>query len=488
MTTSQIDNEPHDAIVDRRSSTQSRSARPLRALAVGILCVLATIVASGCGDVALEGDVQSADDPRQDPFQRAELMLESHRVDDAYDIYREVLDDEPDNGDAAAGVAITRLLLMAEMNEVTELLIEHLGASGGIDANELLYAGEGYLYWASRGVRWAEDHQDYEGIRNLVADELPWDSQRLESVADFVDGLDDPAGQGLRQLVTVANRLSNIESDLETALDDSDFVRLYVPGAVFHDDSLTLRIGRSELAIARAAISMLRSAVYFVTAYEHDWTLETAFGHWRHDPPTDHSRYTPGYEPVDYTVEVFDEYLFRDIDSPGQLSASKDRLRETVDHLRDAIRFGIEEPTSTTLQWDDVDEADAEGVDELLEAIGDALDGPTELPYANPETTLDLTPLFDDDGRILDDSYDWFIRRAETEDEDGDDQQLQGFERWKLNERAVEQFLYRDVFDPVPRNQDLAIEAGPDGDLKAFGNALYGDYWDNVEDVFLTTR
>ncbi len=487
MTTPYFDNEsPHAA--DAPTATTGRWHRPLCALLMG-LCALAVFAASGCGDAALEGSFDSASNEPQDPFQRAELMLESHRVDDAHDIYREILDDDPDNGDAAAGVAITRLLLMVEMNEVTELIIDHLGASGSIDANELLYAGEGYLYWASRGVRWAEDHQDYEGIRNLVADELPWESQRLESVADFVDGLDAPAGQGLRQLVTVANGLSSIESHLETALDDPDFVRLYIPGAVFHDDSLTLRIGRSELAVARAAISLLRSAVYFVAAYEHDWTLELAFGHWRDDPPTDHSRYSPGYEPVDYTVEVFDDHLFRALDSPGRLSASKDRLRETVDHLRDAIRFGIEEPTSTTLQWDDVDEADAKEVDELLEAIGDALDGPTALPYTDPETTLDLTPLFDDGGRVLDDSYDWFIRRDDIEDEDGDDrQQLQGFERWEVNDRAVEEFLYRDVFDPVPRNRQLEVEAGTDGDLKAFGDTLYGDYWENVEDVFFTTR
>lgn len=454
----------------------------------GALLAAAVVVVAGCADV----DVEAADNlgiDQDEPaaledYQQAEQHLQSHRVDEARDTYASALDNRPDDGMAAAGLAVTQMLLMLELDEVTELLLEHLDAQGSIDPNELLYAEEGVLYWASRGVRWADDSDDYEGIRDLVTDELPFDDERLQSLTAFVEGLDDPVGQGLRQLVSVANALYTIESHIETALEDPEFVRLYVPGEVFHDSDLDLRLGRSELAAIRAGISTARSLVYFVAAYEHEWTLEDAFGQWRYDPPE--HRYKPGYEPIDYTVEVLDDDLFRAVESQDRLAASKSSLREGVDWTREAIRYGIEQTeTSTTLRWEYVQEDDALEVDELLEAVDTALDEPTELPHVVPETTLDLRPLFEDGGRTLDRDVPWFVstEMQTSGDDDSVDDELQD---WELNDRAVEKFLLEGVFDPVP-DTEFEVRAGSP-DPAEFTGTLFGEYWEQVEDVYFATQ
>ncbi len=476
--------------MDPTDTTCQQPEKPwgLSSLSVLLLITIMGLVLAGCGaDDALAG-MEDGGDIAEDDFHLAEEYLANNRVDDARDVYLEILDERSNDGTAAAGAATTELLLMLDKDEVTTLLIEHLGASGGIDANELLYADGGLLYWASRGVRWDEESDDYEGVRDLVAEHLPWGEHQLESIEGFVDGLDEPTGSALRQLITVVNALSGIESHIDTAIDDADFVRLYVPGETLHDASLSLRIGRAELSAVQALIELARSAIYFIAAYEHHWTLEDAFGHWRHDPPGD--RYIPEYAPADYTVDYLDDHLLRGIDSSDRLSASRSSLRDAIGHARDSIRHGLEEPTTTTLQFDRVDEDDASDVDELLAAVADALEGPTELPHTNPAITLDLGPLFSNSGRTLPEEIPWFQRRDDIDSADDDDDSADGpFDHWELNDKAIEYMFIDDIIKPAPDDIDeLDVTAGPDNDPSAFLDALLGSYWERVEDVYFTTR
>ena len=460
--------------------------RRISRLVVSMAMIL--LLVAGCS-MDMAGDAIESDEMPEEManFERAERKLEQHRVDDAHDLYETILVDDPSSGQAAAGVAVTELLLMFEYDEVTELLVDHLGAHGGIDANELLYAQEGYLYWASRGVRWNEQSDQYIGIRELLDDELPWDAAHLASIQTFVEGLDAPTGQGFRQLVTVANRLSGIDDHLETALEDDEFARLTIPGEVFHDPALTLRIGPSEVALARAMISLVRSVVYFIAAYEHSWTLERAFSEW--DPALDDEHFVEGYTSADYTVAYLDDHLFRSIDSTDRLSASRTGLREALEHARDAIVFGLDHPAATTLEWDNIDEETAYQLDEFLEALIESLDEPTPLPHTEPATTLDLTHLFEE-GRVLDEEIDWFVRQhpigvlGEDDDEPDD-----SFEAWKLNDEAIHKFFHRDLLDPVPdEGETPVLEIGPGGDPGAIGDELFGAYWQKVEDVYFATR
>lgn len=468
---------------DRRLSIGSQIAR-WAAIAVILLAV-----AGGCADMdAYSGDFpESADDAAPtDNLQRAEAHLANHRVDDAHDVYLEMLQVDPHDGAAAAGAATTGLLLMLEMDEVTTLLINHLNANGSIDANDLLFSEEGYLYWASRGVRWTEDSDEYEGIQDLVVDHLPWESERLESLEAFVDGLDNPVGAGVRQLITVVNALSSIESHIDTAIADPDFVRLYIPGEVFHHSSLSLRVGRSELAAIHSLIELTRGVIYFLGAYEHAWTLQDAFGSWRHDPPGD--RYIPGHGPKDYTVEYLDDHLLRQIGSSDRLSASRTSLRNAIGHARDSIRHGLEEPVPTTLDWEQVDEQHAAEIDDLLDAVAAALDGPTELPHVQPTTTVDLSPLFSDSGRVLPLEIPWFVPRDDIETVDDDDDTDGFLGRWKLNGDAVDYMFIAGVFDPPPQSrEDIDVNAGG-GDPHQFFDTLFGSYWEQVETIYFTTR
>ncbi len=440
---------------------------------------------------AVENDAAAPDADEANAIHAAEAALEEHRVGDARDIYAQHLDTDPDHGMAAAGLAVTELLLLLEMDEVTKLLIENLGASSALDADDVIYGEGGYLYWASRGARWHDDGQ-YDGIQSILADDLPWSSDRLEAVPFFVDGLGEPMHKLMRQLVTVANALGGIDHNLQAAIDDPAFNRLYVPGQVFHDADLTLRLGRSELATLRSIIGMVRGAIYFVAAYEHDWSLEEAFGTWRFDVSLDDSSYVQGFGPVDYTVDYLDRHLFRDIANADRLAASRSAFRDSIDHARSAIRHGLEEPYSTTLAWDDVDGDDAYELDTLLDALGEALDGPSEIPFTEPGTvTLDLSPLFEDDGRTLDEETPWFLRQNGVNGAiDSDPSLSNADELWSLNDEAFETFWIDGVLEISGGDRDdLHVGVGPDGDdTSAFVDVLFGSYLDTVEDVYFSTR
>ena len=413
----------------------------------------------------------------------AELALQHHRVDNARGHYVAVLNEDPDHGAAAAGLALTELMLLLELSEVTTLLMENLGAAFPIDANRLIFAEGGYLYWASRGARW-DDDGPYEGIQSILSDEIPWTKEQLAAIAIFVEGQDEPVDKLVRQLVTVANALRGIDYNLEVALNDPNFTRLYVPGQVFYDDALTLRLGRSEIASMRALLALARSAIYFLAAYEHSWTLEGAFGSWRYQVALDDPKFVPTFSAVDYSVAYLDDHLFRAIVNPERLAASRSALRDALAHGQAAIRHGLEDQFTTTLEWDDVDVDDAYHVDALLGALGDALDGPTELPYAEPAgITLDLRPLFEDEGRILDEGISWF-RRLDSEGLGISGDSLDAaLDLWEFRSNAVEAFWMEGIVDGL-NDEDLALHSDP---LKMI-DVLIHSYWTSVEEIYLSTR
>jgi hypothetical protein len=454
----------------------------IRFLLFLLLCLALSV--SGCMDSLHDGGFPGEENDQGAPvgLSAAEDALRNHDVAQARQIYMELLNAQPSSGAAAAGLAVTDLLLVFGMEEVTELLIENLGAHQGIDANKLLYSEEGYLYWASKGVRW-EDDGPYQGIRTLVADELPWSLERMASLPAFVAGLDLPVEQLARKLVSLANALKGVDLNLETALEDPNFVRLFIPGQVFHDGELTLALGKSELSTLRVIIALARSAMYFVAAYEHDWNLERAFGAWRENVEVTDSSYVPGFEPIDYTFDYLDRHLGRSVAFPERLLASRSALRQALNSGRDAIRFGLEEISTTTMTWEHVNQDDARALDDVLAALADALDGPQEIPHTSPALTLDLSSFFSD-GRVLESDIPWFIQVdlaigvANTTEPDY---------QWQINPAAVDAFFIEGVISPGQDDLLRSLLPGDEG-LAPVIDSVLGAYLDTVRDVYLTTR
>lgn len=462
---------------------------PVHIIRCALLFMLIMLVS--CADF---GDVDWADPhgaapdsfEYDDPVRAAEAALMHHDIVGARTIYAEALEMSPGDGALAAGLAITDLLLIAEMPEVTDVLIDSLGASTGFNANQFFFAEEGLLYWASRGARWKDDGQ-YRGIQSLLGDELPWESSRLESLPDFVDPLDQPVEKMVRKLVTFANALKGVDLNLETAVGDDDFVRIFIPGEVFHDSELTLVMGRSELSALRAAIALLRSAIYFVAAYENDWSLEEAFGSWRSSLDLVDPRFVPGYKPRDYSFDLLDRHLLRRISSPERLSASRSSFRHAVKSARDSIRFGLEEVSTTTMKWDQIEVDDARRLDDLLKAVLGATEEPHEIPHTEPALTLDLSPFFED-GRELAEEIPWLIRTELVSGDDTRDGQGKIAWDWNYNERAHRIFWFDGVVHPIPDGDVLSAMTPGDKSLGDYLELLLGEYQERLEDVFFTTR
>src|SRR5690554_4224105 len=448
-------------------------AHPIRARArripTGLLVLLGlAIMILGCmagEDAGLEdgSDVGGNDSA----LMQAQAEFARHHVDRAQSIYNQIIAEHPNPpGQAYAGKAISDLLLLPGSPELSALLVAHLDATHMLDANALLYADEGLLFWAVRGVPW-EDQGSYKGVRSLISARLPWPQERLAGVQAFFTGITHPLNLASADLVQLADAMASIQDDLARALADDYFDSIYIPGLTFHSEQLDIFLGRSELHLLSAMVSGVRAGLYFVSAYDFDFSLDEALGTQtiqRLDPQ-------PDWDFSDYAYAFLDSRVLRAVEDPARLLQARDALDAALDSLILALRAGQNGAHQTTLRWADGDPAYADAVLDLLAALRRALVEPTPIPAANPPTTVDLSPFFEG-GRVLDSSIDWFERKVDpdvivqSQDEDGQwvDEE---YVHWKVTEDAVEAFFLDGVFDPplatledAPKLEALDGEAG----------------------------
>jgi hypothetical protein len=445
--------------------------KALHPTAVIALMLLALSLASCAADYGDEAagrfpgepwDDKAGSDGPVDYLAAAEQALFNHNVARARDFYEDALSAEPGSGRAAAGLATTRLLLVPGVSQVATLLIEDLGARHGLDAGDVIYGRDGYLYWRSRGATW-EDQGQFEGIRSILANRLPWSRDKLTSLALFADGLIRPVDAMMDNLLAVADALADIEDVYQIALEDPAFTRLYIPGQVFHDDRLAIVLGRSEIASIQAVLDLVRAMVSFVAAYQHDWTLEEALGSWRQTVRTDDERYVEGFRPSDYTATYLDGHLFRVVAHPERLADARILFKHSLDRAHQALSFGLEETSATTFQWQLIEASRIEDLITLVEALTQAIDGQTPIPFTSPASKLDLSSFFGT-GRVLDEGQSWLTR-----DED---------ERLILSEQALKAFFIDGVLLPPAAPSEL-----PELDV-ANPMRLVDDYLDRLQAAF----
>jgi hypothetical protein len=407
----------------------------------------------------------------------AQAALANHDVEQAQAIYGQIVAEQGDApGAAFAGKAFTDLLLLPGSQPARTLLVDHLGATSGVDANDAIYAEEGFLYWQVRGVPWNDDGT-YLGIRSLIADELPWSAERLDSLRAFFTGLDTPGDAMMDDLVVLADAMAQIENDLQRALDDPDFEFLYVPGLVFHHDDLELLLGRSELHMLSSVVSATRASVYFLAAYEHTWTLDGMLG----SQAEARANPTDGWQTGDYALAYLDGRLARKVRDPLHLRESRQAFDASLESAVAAIDVGLNGELETTLRWKQADAAYAEELIVFLEAVRDSLEGPAELPGSTPKTTMDLSSFFEGEGRTLPVDIRWFERVEATAEMDA---------YWQVGDAALQAFFVDGVFEP-----GFTVGEGNAPDLKIddergqkFRDAISGDVERDVEQAFFTTQ
>lgn len=448
-----------------------------RALCVLVLCVVA-LFASACADMGMsEVTWDSAQRPEaydDELILQAERSLTRHDLVEAQRLYGDALSSQDPRveGTAAAGKALMDTFLFAGDEAARALLVEYLGAQNRrYDVERLIWSENGVLYWLSEGVRW-EDDGNFQGVRSIVADELPWSLERLDSIEAFIEGLDQPGDVIIEALIDVAEDMRDIERDLEVAIYDPKFAYLYLPADVFHDETLSMAIGKSELAAAHGVLSLGRAAIYLAAAYQHPWTIEEGF------TPT-----SPEQDAVDHAYAYFDARLGRALVGEGgddqlrrsRLSEARLAARNGFFYLHEAISIGLETKTSdiSVLRWDRVDRDLARDLREILQGLERAVDGPEEIPHFAPALTVDLSVFFD--GRVLDDEIAWF------EQVDGE----QGA-TWQLTEEATQAFFLDGVLDPpATAGEEYEVELDlADGAIDTFVERLVGPISERLEDAY----
>lgn len=435
------------------------------------------------GDDALDGDGY---DPSVElpELMAAQAELARHHVDQAQAIYNQIISEDPDPpGQAFAGKAITDLLLLPGAPAMSDLLVGQLNATHALDANTLIYAEEGLLYWVVRGVPW-EDQGSYKGVNSLIAARLPWSQARLSGVQEFFEGITQSLNLATADLVVLADSMASIQADIERALADDYFDAIYIPGLTFHSEQLDLFLGRSELHLLSAAVSTARAGLYFMSAYAYDFSLDDVLGAQaasRLDPQPDW-----GFE--DYAHAFLDSRLLRHVDSPERLLRAREALDAGLTSVSDAIREGLENHQQTSIRWEQGDRAYADTLLEFLEALQGSLFGPVMLPDSTPETTLDLSSFFEG-GRTLNTSIDWFERvelnlTVSHQDEDGEWVEEAQTE-WRVTDEAAQAFFIDGVFSPPFDADDEPPEFGAASRSGGeFFEAIFGSLLDRISEAF----
>ena len=291
------------------------------------------LLLSGCS-TALD-----ANEVRPDTEQAREHLID-HEVDEAQALYSAALVDNPEHGHAAAGKAITDLLLLAQAADAQPFWVEFLGAESVFDAGSVFYDRGGLFYWMSKGVPWGDDG-DYAGIRSLITDRLPWSAPRLESLYAFTRGLDQTLGDNLDSTVAVADALAQIERELRVALEDDEFEAFVLPGEVFHATDVDVVMGPAELAALSSAVSFLRGVIYLNAAYAHDWTPEGAVIEANGDRQAQ----------IDHAAGYLDVQLFRAVEDPARLGDARESFARALRSLRESVDVGERSSAKTALNW-----------------------------------------------------------------------------------------------------------------------------------------
>lgn len=411
-----------------------------------IIVSLLAVLATGCGADDF-GLANASSDVR---YEEARRLLAQHQVDGARDEYRDILMSSSENGAAdgraAAGLAVTETLLIFQRDPVDDLLTDHLGAEAPLDVNRAIYADNGYLYWWSRGTPWV-GAGDRPGIRTLIESRLPWSAERLGSLANFTKGLTEPAGRMGEDLDRLAGSLTDIETYIQTALDDPDFQGIFIPGEVFHNDDFSVTLRRSELAALGATIAGIRAACHAFRSYEHAWSLEDAFGPQMEQMASDNPPEREGWQAWDYSVEFLSTRLASVPTGAEPREDTRAALDDALRWAEQAVDLGLDEvDRPSRLNWASVDPSYARDLRDLLVAVRMSLAEPAVLPTSDPETTANYAPLFGE-GRSLPEGERWWNPNPVRADSSDPESEVLYIE-WLWNEPALQQTLISGFFEP----------------------------------------
>ena len=372
--------------------------------ALGLFCGVVASLALFLGCAAQSDELNAAgvnnepNAPVNVYVQEAQNLLFENQILAANQKFKQGLAANARHGSSAAGAALTDILLLPYDPAVSALLREHLGATTGLDADkDVIYSEGGLLYLMSRGVPF-DDGDGFPGIKTLLVSDLPWSSRQLDTVSDFVQGLDSPVTDMMDVLVLVADALDPIQQNLDIAIADPNFTTIFVPGEVFHDTDLSLVVGKNELLALKTALHAVHGAVYFLSAYEWDFSIEDLLGDRFADVQPNDPEYVEGWDSEDYALRYVDERLFRTVRDTTRIETAFGSANRGLTAFLTLLR-GYEGNYAGELELSSADDLYIQELIELLTALQGSLAESTAIPFTTPAVSMDLTP-FKEETRI----------------------------------------------------------------------------------------
>lgn len=354
----------------------------------------------------------------ENSLQRAQNALRVHDVRGAQEIYDEILADaDPGlNPNAAVGKALTDAMLLTDGPSVRKFLTTQLKAERpDFDTQRLVWAEGGMLSWFSSNVSWDRSSPSAVGVSTLVADELPWQLDRLDSWDAFVQPLQSTGNELVRDALLMNVALGAIENSLTVAINHPYFTFYYLPSEVLYgkdDASLGLVLGKVELLALRAALQGIRAGVELLAAYDHPWTVVklTSEAYWSdvaRDPS--HPEHNPQLQDkYAYHAAYINSTFMRGMRDAESLERAARAAKGSIQDIQDAAELASTVgPNRFTFEWDKAEPTHLLAVRDSAQALVESFNGLTPIPNIEPQFSVNLGAFFTPDALVLDAQIPW---------------------------------------------------------------------------------
>ena len=378
---------------------------------LGLLLLAIPLMASDCvQDLGLVGE----GDPTQGELELRLAMskLEQHDVRGAAHDFERAAASDPLKGEALAGEALTRLLLLPEDPAVGSL-VRLLGGKP-FDMQADFYGDDGVLAHYARRT-------DQLKVEERLEAALPWSAEQRADVSRVASRLrpELTGNEVADALAEVAAATLDVAELFARAADAPGKTRFEFPHGTFHGRTF-IGVRASELRLLDGALRAAAAGMLWVAAYDWPMTADQLS-----------ARFS-----LRSRVERFNEGALRRVRAPERLEFARGLMRQSFERLAMAAQSGVHDETRGGLLWSALSLQEALALQTFLRELAMSVDLST--PLSGAPIRAHVGAAFE--GRTLDEG------QALAELGGGLDQG--GDERLETGYDAIASILLDGVLDP----------------------------------------
>jgi len=369
---------------------------------LNIFIVLHIIVLSICfAAMGCMGPMIDEVDPTEELVLSANESLQEGDVENALEDYGEAIENDAHNSTARFGRALTRLMLIIEQDQVTDVLAG-FGQEPWMASS--VFGEEGYLYTDdTSGLPFSR----IGDCTSIIRREVKMQSIKRCVMGQVVDGYN--LSTMTDSIYELSLYIESIIIDISVAIEDEE--ASYVIPRELYNGSDDIHINHADMVQTLAGMYFLQASVLMVNAWELDIELSGLFDE-------DGNFIGSEQEVVD---SLNDSFTLRDVNG---LEFALDSLVDAFFYSSEAMAEVLEGSSGGILDLTEENVEIYQELSDITSAASESLDvGEAVIPHVIPELTSDLDNFFTDPFDAAEIEHDPFVL------EDGSIKAVEAF--WK---------------------------------------------------------